>query len=436
MTHRSNKAWMIVAVTCLHLALAACGGGGGGGSPEPAADQPVTITVVGPNAVSTWNEIATNTVNQPASATGTPEEQRPNTAVDLATVQVAVYDAVIAIAGTHRPYAITPTVATAGASQEAAVAAAAYRVLLGLFPSRAAQYQTAYDSFVAALPDGSAKTQGLAVGAEVAAGILALRANDGRSVALPPYVPGSAPGQFRGTDPIGRPNAFIKPFALTTIAQFRAPGPPALSSAAYAADFNETKSLGSATSSVRTADQTAAALFNGESSNAYWPRNLRSFAMTNRSVAEQARLMAMMWVAHADSQNACFESKYFYQFWRPSSAVTLADTDGNDATTVDPTWVPLLVTPNHPEYPAAHSCIAGALAETLRIYYGTSNVAFDFTSTATNTTRHFATTQAFIDEIQIARIAGGIHFRTSTVDGAALGTNVANWALTHNFQPK
>jgi len=427
---------MVVTIACLHAVLTACGGGGGGGSSEPAADQPVTITVAGPNAVSLWNEIATTTVNMPASATGTPEEQRPNTAVDLATVHVAVYDAVMAIVGTHWPYAITPTAATAGASQEAAVAAAAYRVLLGLFPSRAAQYQTAYDTFVAALPDGSAKTQGLAVGAEVAAGILALRANDGRSVVLAPYVPGSAPGQFRGTNPIGRPNAFIKPFALTTIDQFRAPGPPALSSAAYAADLNETKALGLATSSVRTADQTEAALFNAESSNAYWPRNLRTFAMTNRSVAEQARLMAMIWVAHADTQNACFESKYFHQFWRPASAVRLADADGNDATTVDAGWVPLVETPNHPEYPAAHSCIAGALAETLRIYFGTSNVTFDFTSTFTGTTRHFTTTQGLIDENQIARIAGGIHFRTSTVDGTALGRNVANWALSHNFQPK
>jgi hypothetical protein len=287
MTRSFRKPLTIITIACLHGVLAACGGGGGS-SPEPAADQPVTITVAGSNPVSTWNEVATTTINLPASVTGTPEEQRPNTAVDLATVHVAIYDAVMAIAGTHQPYAITPTVTTTGASQEAAVAAAAYRVLLGLFPSRTAQYQTAYDTFLASLPDGPAKTQGLAVGAEVAAGILALRANDGRSVVLAPYVPGSAPGQFRGTNPIGRPNAFIKPFALTTIDQFRAPGPPALSSAAYAADLNETKALGSATSSVRTTEETEVARFNAESSNTFWPRNLRTFAMTNRSVAEHA----------------------------------------------------------------------------------------------------------------------------------------------------
>jgi hypothetical protein len=420
----------VVTIACVQGLLGACGG-----SSEP-ADQPVTIAVAGPNAVSYWNEVATTTVNVPASTTGTPEEQRPNIGADLATVHVAIYDAVMAIAGTHRPYAVTPTAATAGASQEAATAAAAYFVLRGLFPNRSAQYQAAYDSFLATLPDGPAKTQGLAVGTEAAAGVLALRANDGRSVALAAYVPGTAPGQFRGTNPAGRPNAFIKPFALTTMAQFRAPGPPALNSAAYAADVNETKALGAAASSTRTAVQTETARFHTEPPPNFWPRNMRSFAMTNRSVAEHARLMALVWVTQADATNACFESKYFYQFWRPSSAITLADTDGNDATAVDPTWAAVVPTPNHPEYPAAHSCVASSMAEILRGYYGTPNVTFDFSSTVTGSTHHFSTTAAFVDEIQIARIAGGMHFRTSTVDGAALGKNVANWVLTHHFQPR
>jgi hypothetical protein len=274
-------------------ALLGCGGSGD--------DTPVTITVAGPNAVSQWNEIAATTINLPATATGTPEEQRPNISVDLATVQVAVYDAVMAIAGTHRPFAITPTAPAAGASQEAAVAAAAYGVLSGLFPSRGAAYQAAYDAFLATLPDGNAKTLGLAVGAEVAAGILALRAGDGRMVALAPYVPGTAPGQFRGTNPVGRPNPFIKPFVLTSNAQFRAPGPPALTSTAYAADVNETKSLGSATSTTRTAEQTETARFHTEPPPNFWPRNMRNFAMTARSLPEQARLMAMIWVAQADA---------------------------------------------------------------------------------------------------------------------------------------
>jgi PAP2 superfamily len=316
------------------------------------------------------------------------------------------------------------------------VAAAAYRVLLGLFPSRSAQYQAAYDTFLAALPDSAAKTQGLAVGAEVAAGVLALRANDGRSVALAPYVPGTGPGQFRGVNPVGRPNEFIKPFALTTNAQFRASGPPALSSAAYAADVNETKALGSAASSTRTVEQTEIARFHTQPPFTFWPGNMRVFATTSRSVAEHARLMAMVWVVHADTQNACFESKYHFQFWRPSSAITLADTDANDATAVDAAWAPVVPTPNHPEYPAAHGCAAGAMAETLRGYYGTPNITFDFNSSVTGSAHHFTTIAGLVDEIQLARIAGGMHFRSATVDGAALGKNVANWVLSRNFQPK
>jgi len=415
--------------TCAALigaaALLGCGGSGD--------DTPVTITVAGPNAVSQWNEIAATTINLPATATGTPEEQRPNISVDLATVQIAVYDAVMAIAGTHRPFAITPTAPAAGASQEAAVAAAAYGVLSGLFPIRGAAYQAAYDAQLASLPDGSAKTLGLAVGAEVAAGILALRAADGRMVALAPYVPGTAPGQFRGTNPMGRPNPFIKPFVLTSNAQFRAPGPPALTSTAYAADVNETKSLGSATSTTRTAEQTETARFHTEPPPNFWPRNMRNFAMTARSLPEQARLMAMIWVAQADAGNACFESKYFYESWRPASAITL-DGDGNAATVVDPAWTPVVPTPNHPEYPAAHSCVSAAMAEVLRSYYGTADVTFDMTSTVTGSSHHFTTTTALVDEVQMARIAGGMHFRSATVAGAALGKSVGAWVTANAFK--
>jgi len=418
-----------LAVSCVASILLACGGGDG------AADTPVTITVVGPNAVSQWNEIATTTINVPASATGTAEEQRPNSAVDLATVHVAIYDAVMAIVGTHRPYAVTPMMAAAGASQDAAVASAAYRVLLGLFPSRTAQYQTAYDTFLGTLPDSTAKTQGIAVGAEVAAGVLALRANDGRSVVLAAFVPGTNPGDFRGVNPIGRPNQYIKPFALTSTAQFRAPGPPALTSAAYAADLNETKALASTLSTTRTADQTDLARFNTESPATLQPRILRNFAMTNRSIAEHARIMAMLWVTAADAGNACFESKYHYLFWRPSSAITL-DGDGNAATTADAAWLPIVNTPNHPEYPAAHSCVTTSSAEIVRHFFGTPNVTFDIDSTVTGTTRHYTSTNDWIEEIKVARIAGGMHFRTSTVDGTALGKSVAEWVVTHHFQPK
>jgi len=413
--------------------VTACGGGD-----DAAPDQPVTITVAGPNAVSTWNEIASATVNVPGAATGTPEEKLPNFAADLATVHVAIYDAVMAIVGTHQPYAVIPPSAAADASQEAAVASAAYRVLVGLFPARTAQYQAAYDGFIAAIADGPAKTKGIAIGAEAAAAVLALRANDGRSVVLATYVPGTGPGQFRGLNPVGRNGPYIKPFALTSSAQFRAPAPPALTSAVYAADLNETRLLASATSTTRTADQSQLALFGTSTPPLYLQANLRMFATTGRSIAEHARLMAMVWVAANDAGNACFESKYFYERWRPRSAITLADTDGNSATDVDAAWVPVVPTPNHPEYPAAHSCNSSAIAEILTAYYGTPNITFDFVGAgpATGITRHYTSMPAMLQEIQMARISGGMHFRTSTAEGEVLGRNVARWILATKFKAR
>jgi len=184
--------------------------------------------------------------------------------------------------------------------------------------------------------------------------------------------------------------------------------------------------IASATSTTRTADQSQLALFGTSTPPLYWEVNMRTFATTNRSLADHARLMAMVWVAQNDSGNTCFESKYFYERWRPTSAITLADTDGNAGTYIDAAWVPVMPTPNHPEYPAAHSCISGAMAGILSAYYGTPNITFDFVGAgpATGITRHYTSMPAMLQEIQTARIAGGMHFRTSTVEGEA-GRNVA-----------
>jgi hypothetical protein len=420
---------VLTLTVCAVTLLGACGG-----TDDEVA--PVTITTTGPNAVSQWNEIAATTINLPATATGTPEEQLPFISADLATVQIAVYDAVMAIVGTHTPYAYAPATQSEGASQEAAVATATYRVLLALFPARTASYQNAYDTYMASLVASSAKNEGIAVGTQSAAAIVALRANDGRLTALPPYVPGTGPGQFRGLNPVNRTVQYVKPFSVTSNSQFRAPGPPALTSAAYAADVNETMALASASSTTRTAEQTEVARFYTEAPPIYWTRNLRNFAMTNRSIAEHARLLALLYVVQSDAGSTCFESKYHFQFWRPTSAIRLADTDGNAATTADPAWAPVVPTPNHPEYPAAHACLTAGTAATLQAYYGTPNVTFELDSTVTGTTHHFTSTQAMVDEVQLGRIAGGMHFRTSTVDGAALGKNVAEWVWAHNFQER
>lgn len=388
-----------------------------------------------PSVVTTWNEIATTTINQPAAPTGTPEEQRPIYGADLASMHVAMHDAVAAITGSYKPLAVTARAPAGGASPEAAVTEAAYRVLLGLFPARRASYQPAYERFLQSLPEGPARQRGLDIGAEVAAGVLAWRAADGRSVVLPEYVPGQAPGQYRGKNPIGRMWPNIKPFALTSNAQFRAPGPPALGSARYAQDFERTSQLGAAASTTRKPEQTEIARFHSEPPFQFWPRNFRRLVAPGSSIAEQARLMALLWVTHVDATNACFESKYHYQFWRPLDAIALADDDGNDATRSVPGWAPLVPTPPHPEYPAAHGCVTGALATALRGFYGRSDLAFDFSSNVTASTRHYESVDELVEEVNLARIAGGMHFQSATVDGTHLGTQVANWALTQKFKP-
>ena len=424
-----------IAVSTLAIALAACGGDDESVAPTP-SQQSVVIADTGVNAVSTWNEIATTTITQPATTGGTPEEARPNYAVDLATVHLAIYDAVMAIARTHAPYAVTPVSPSDGASPDAATAAAAYGVLKALFPSRSAQYQSAYDNFVAGLADDASRSKGLALGAEVADKMVALRANDGRAIALPAFVSGTQPGQFRtATSPVGRENPFIRPFVTVGHSQFRAPGPKPLTSAGYAADVNETKALGFAASTTRTAEQTDIARFHTEAPPIFWTRNLRAFAKSSTSVADMARLMAMVWVTQADAANACFESKYFYLAWRPFSAITL-DGDNNADTTIDASWTPVVPTPNHPEYPAAHGCVSGSTAEILRAYFGTDQITFDFASQVTGTTHHFTSATALVDEVTVARIAGGMHFRTALVDGEALGKSVADWVASHAFQKR
>lgn len=414
---------------------AGCGGSDPVPPPAPVAVPYTNGVTTTANPVAYWNKIASDTINQPGAASGTPEEQRPVYAVDLATVHVALYDAVIAIAGTHKPYASTPTTTAFGASQEAAAAAAAVGVLRGLYPARSATYQAAYDAYVAALPDGDAKNRGLAIGNEIAAATLALRANDGRSTVVT-FTPGTTPGAFRGINPVGTFNDRIKPFALTSASQFRAPPPPALDSSAYAADFNEVRTMGGTVSATRTAAQLEAARFHTENPAVFGSRNYRSFAMDSRSTAENARLMAMLWTAQADATIACFETKYFYRFWRPQSAIPLADATLNPATAPDATWTPVVPTPNHPEYPAAHACVNGAAATVLRAYYGTPQVSFSFGSSATSTTRGYATPDDLMSEIIVARIHGGMHFRNSGVQGYELGKSVGAWVAATRFQPR
>lgn len=415
-------------LTPLVLGLAACA------APRGAA-APVTLATNQTNVVAYWNDIANKTVLATSGVNTTPEEQRPTYFSDLAGVHVAMYDAVNAVEGRFKPFAFKPMTPAAGASTEAAVSAAAYGVLKALFPNRSAHYEAGYEQRLAALPDGPAKTKGLAVGREVAEAVVRLRANDGSNVALAPYVSGTAPGQFRSANPnpVFRHFPSIKPFALNSLDQFRPAPPPALNSAAYAAAVNETRALGGTISAVRTPEQGETARFHTEPPPSAVTRNLGRFASSTETVGDAARLMAVIYVSLADAIGACFDAKYHYQSWRPVSAIQMADTDGNDATVPDATWTPSLPTPNHPEYPAAHSCTSGSVGEALRGFYGTPEVTFTWDSTVTKTARTYAGIDAFNAEAGMARIHGGMHFRYATVAGEALGREVAQWVGQRHF---
>jgi hypothetical protein len=427
------------------LTLAACGGGNSNDTAaldtelESAQKQAIVVQPGNPNPVSTWHEVAINTINVPSSPSGATPEERIG-GPDIATVQVAVYDAAMAIAGTHRPFFVTPSAPAAGASMEAAINEAAYRVLKGLFPSRGAVYEAAYTSGLAAIADGDAKSRGMALGAEVAAGVLAKRANDGRqALVLPPYVPGTAPGEFRGVNPVGRQNAFIRPFALLSVDQFRPEPPPTLTSEQYARDLNETKAMGGTISALRTPEQLDIARFHTDSPAVGQYRNQRRFATANANLADNARVLAILSVATADAGLACFEAKYHYNFWRPQSAIPLAATDDNPATEADPLWTPVVPTPNHPEYPAGHGCGTGATVESLRQFYGTKKISFIWDTlvpSAVEKTRSYESTDELIREVIDARVHGGMHFRSAGEAGAQLGRKTAQWVMRQHFQPK
>ncbi len=435
--------------TCLAVcvvALTACGGGGQNADVTAAVDGTVnalsaggghvSVADLGPNAVSLWSQVGAATVNLPAAPTGTPEERAPSYGFDMATLHVAIYDAAVAITRDYQPFyaPVADEPGLASLPVDAAVHAAAHGVLLGLFPNRSSVYQATYDAAIATLPAGPSTKRAIEIGQDVARRVLLARADDGRLTPLSPYVPGTAPGDFRGINPIGRSNPYIRPFALHAASQFRTDAPPDLASDEYTAAFDEVKLYASATSTVRTLEQTEIARFHTEPPPLFWTRNLRRFASSQPTLTGNARLMAMLYVGQADVSIGCFESKYHYNRWRPTSAIRLADTDGNPATLADQAWTPVVPTPNHPEYPAAHACVAATVAETLKQVYGTPQVAFDFDSGVTGQTHAYSSVNDFTKEIANARVWGGMHFRFSTVRGDVLGTKVAKLIAHEHFQ--
>ena len=361
----------------------------------------------------------------------------------FAFVHVPMYDAVNAIDGRYSVFAVRPTSNPRGASKEAAAATAAYHVLLGTYPDQAGVLDAAYKTSLAAVPSGSAKTKGIAVGNEVAAAWLALRAGDGREDGSVTYTfEAPAAGVYQRTPP-GFPNAAapwlaqMRPFAMTSPAQFRAYGPPDVTSERYAQDVAMVRALGAASSTERTAEETEIAKFYTESPTTFFSNNLREFAATKKmGVSDNARLFAQVFVTEADSMIACWDSKYYFNFWRPVTAITTELDDGNPATERDAAWTPLAGTPAHPEYPAGHGCVSTAYAEALRYFFGTSHLKVTLTSTVPGSVLHvFRNTNEMVDEIIMARVFGGMHFQTSGEHGSTIGKKVGRWVARNHFKP-
>jgi len=364
---------------------------------------------------------------------------------DLAIVQTAIYDAVNAIDHTGSTFHVHAN-APAGASPVAAADAAGLFTASALFPTDTALFQATYQAALAGVPDGKAQAQGLAVGRFVAERTLISRATDGAN-AFVSYVPGSAPGDWRPTPP-----AFasaqtpqwpkVTPFALKKGSQFRPAPPPALTSAAYAAAFNETKDFGSINSTVRTPQETEVAHFwEGKAGTpqvaGYWNEIAQSAATSRGNTLDQnARLFAELNVTLADAVIAHFDAKYTYNRWRPITAIQLAAQTGNPDTVADPNWLPLLNTPPNPSYVSGHGAVSGAAATVLAHAFGTDNVSFSLTSDDLKGVTHsFTSFSAAATEAENSVVWGGIHFRFDVTAAHAMGQSVARFVDQHFFHP-
>src|SRR5579859_8096281 len=392
------------------------------------------------DAVTAWNQISENAVK----AAGHPP---PVAALDFAMVHLAIYDAVESIDGRYQPY--YKPVPDAAGSLSAAAAKAGHDVLVGLFPAQSAMLEAEYANFLAA--NGvDPLDPATAVGARAEADILELRSNDGRFPTNQlPFVGGPAIGEWRPTPSLlpGLPLtlapgmapwvAAVRPFTMQSDSQFRVGPPPALTSEEWAADYNEVKALGSLQSTTRTAEQTEIGYFWADSGPLLWQNALRYIASRYvHEIGDSARMYALSETALADAQIACWESKYFYTFWRPITAIRLGDEDGNSATAADPNWQPLINTPNFPEYPSGHAAISGAISHALQLFFDRDELKFQMTTTspkALQKTRFFSRLSQAESEVVDARVYVGIHYRNSDVAARAQGFHVADWVYEHYF---
>jgi len=350
----------------------------------------------------------------------------PITVRMMAIVQVSVFEAVNAITGRYPPQRAKLAPAP-GASVEAAVAAATRTALSKLMPAQAAVIDADYQALLGSVPDGPAKTAGIALGERAATAIVALCADDG-AVAPDMYRPHAVAGVYVPTVGPAAPHwGQRRPWVMPRGDHFRPGPPPALTSDTWARDYNEIKAVGSRNSTRRTPEQTGMAKFwEATAPNVYWPVARAVAGTPGRDVTDNARLFALAAMAMDDGLIAVFDAKYTYNFWRPVTAIRNGDIDGNSSTDRDPGWTPFIDTPLHPEYPCAHCIVSGALGAVLEaeIGSGPTPTLSSSSSTAGGAVRTWASVGDFTNEVAQARIYDGVHYRTSTEVGTAMGKQI------------
>jgi hypothetical protein len=396
------------------------------------------------DAVTDWNAIAVQTIVNAGPAHGSAVSF-----LDNATVQIAVYDAVAAYGGRFKPYHVQ--IAGASGSLTAAVAAAAHDVLVNRFPTQAANLDMVYNDYLAS-HGLAANDPGVAIGKQAAAGIIALRANDGTFPPNPTPFTGSneigvwrpTPSYLPGPPPSLSPAlapwlAKVTPFTLTSDSQYRTLGPPPLGSSQYATAYNEIKALGARFNSSRTTEQTNLALFWNTNYLVSWNRALRDIATAKGlAIDDSARLLALANLAMADAGITAWDTKFHYVFWRPVTAIQEGDSDGNPATTGDANWQPFINTPNYPEYSSGANNVTGAATRMLALFFGTDQMTFVMTTTNAASPQQARTYHLFsevAEDVVNVRVYEGIHFRFADVDARMQGRHVAQWTFAHFLRP-
>ncbi|MCO6427178.1 vanadium-dependent haloperoxidase [Nitrosomonas communis] len=376
------------------------------------------------DAITEWNQRAGNIVVN-ANIGPLPAERA------LAMVHAAAYEAVNAITQRY-PVSDLKLAAAAGASIEAAIAAANHAVLSKLVPSQQAAVEHAYQAALAMIADGSAKNKGVVIGEKAAAAVLALRAGDG-AAAPENYRPATSPGVYVPTMIPEAPQwAQRKPWLMVSPDQLRPAPPPELGSELWARDYNEVKALGSRNSQQRTSEQTEIARFWEEVMPPIYHGIVRSVAnVPGREITQNARLFAAVTQASDDALIAVFDAKYHYGFWRPMTAIRNGDIDSNDATEREASWLPFIDTPMHPEYPCAHCIVSAAVGTVLQAEIGAGATPLLTTTSkaASGAVRSWTAVDDFMQEVINARIYDGVHYRNSGMVGAAMGKQIGNLAV-------